>query len=187
MILTRRGLIKTASLLGLGSLTGFRVLSVEPARAQEKVFVHGNSIFGDLKYPADFKHFDYVNPDAPRGGRLAMIGTASRITFDSFNNFILKGDAAQGLESLFDSLMTRANDEPDAVYGLIAKSAEVAPDRMSVTFRLPPEAKFAAGTPVTADDVVFSFTAIKEKGKPEYALALRDVEKAEAIDPQTVR
>ena len=154
------------------------------ARAAES---HGLSVFGDLKYPADFKHFDYVNPDAPKGGRLAMIGTASRITFDSFNNFILKGDAAQGLEYLFDTLMTRANDEPDAVYGLIAKSAEVAPDRMSVTFHLRPEAKFADGSPVTTDDIVFSFTALKEKGKPEFSLALRDVVKAEAIDAQTVR
>jgi len=155
-----------------------------PARAAE---THGLSVFGDLKYPADFKHFDYVDPDAPKGGRLAMIGTASRITFDSFNNFILKGDAAQGLEYLFDTLMTRANDEPDAVYGLIAKSAEVAPDRMSVTFHLRPEAKFADGSAVTADDLVFSFTALKEKGKPEFSLALRDVVKAEAIDAQTVR
>jgi microcin C transport system substrate-binding protein len=155
-----------------------------PASAAES---HGLSVFGDLKYPADFQHFDYVNPDAPKGGRLAMIGTASRITFDSFNNFILKGDAAQGLEYLFDTLMTRANDEPDAVYGLIANSAEVATDRMSVTFHLRPEAKFADGSPVTADDVVFSFSSLKEKGKPEFSLALRDVVKAEAIDAQTVR
>jgi microcin C transport system substrate-binding protein len=148
---------------------------------------HGLSAFGNLKYPPDFQHFDYVNPNAPKGGRLSMIGTAGRITFDSFNNFILKGDAAQGLEYLFDSLMTRAMDEPDAVYGLIAESAEAAPDKESVTFHMRPEAKFADGSPVTADDVVFSFTALKEKGKPEYTLALRDVVKAEAIDAHTVR
>ncbi len=170
-----------SSALALIFLTAASAL---PAGAAES---HGLSVFGDLKYPADFKHFDYVNPDAPKGGRLAMIGTASRITFDSFNNFILKGDPAQGLEYLFDTLMTRANDEPDAVYGLVAKTAEVAPDRMSVTFHLRPEAKFADGSPLTADDVVFSFTAIKEKGKPEFSLALRDVVKAEAVDPQTVR
>jgi microcin C transport system substrate-binding protein len=148
---------------------------------------HGLSVFGDLKYPADFKHFDYVNPDAPKGGVLSMIGTADRTTFDSFNNFILKGDAAQGLEYLFDTLMTRANDEPDAVYGLVASSAEVAPDRMSVVFKLNPDAKFADGSPVTADDVVFSFDTLKTKGHPNFTLSLRDVVKAEAIDPHTVR
>jgi microcin C transport system substrate-binding protein len=148
---------------------------------------HGLSAFGELKYPAGFSHFDYLNPDAPKGGRLAMIGTAGRTTFDSFNNFILKGDRAQGLEYLFDSLMTRALDEPDAVYGLVAESAELAPDGKAVTFGLRPEAKFADGSPVTADDVVFSFEKLKEKGRPEYTLSLRDVEKAEALDAKTVR
>jgi microcin C transport system substrate-binding protein len=148
---------------------------------------HGLSIFGDLKYPADFKHFDYVNPDAPKGGRVSQIGSAGRTTFDSFNNYILKGDAAQGLELLFDSLMARANDEPDAVYGLVAETADVAEDAMSVTFKLRPEAKFADGSPVTADDVVFSFNILKEKGHPNISISLRDVEKAEALDAATVR
>lgn len=148
---------------------------------------HGLSAFGELKYPADFKHFEYVNPGAPKGGRLAMIGTAGRTTFDSFNNYILKGDSAQGLEYLFDSLMTRALDEPDAVYGLVAASAEVALDGKSVTFTMRPEAKFADGTPVTADDVVFSFETLKQKGHPNFGLSLRDVVKAEALDPHTVR
>ncbi len=148
---------------------------------------HGLSVFGELKYPPDFTHFDYVNPDAPKGGRLAMVGSGGTKTFDSFNNFILKGDAAQGLGYLFDSLMTRAQDEPDAVYGLIAESAEVAPDKKSVTFHLRPEAKFADGTPVTVDDVIFSFETLKEKGHPSYKLSLRDVEKAEALDTHTVR
>ena len=98
------------------------------ARAE---FRHGLSAFGDLKYSAEFKHFDYVNPDAPKGGRLSTIGTEGRTNFDSFNNFLLKGDAAQGLDYLFDTLMTRADDEPDAVYGLVASAAEVAPDGKS--------------------------------------------------------
>jgi microcin C transport system substrate-binding protein len=149
---------------------------------------HGISAFGDLKYPPDFKHFDWVNPDAPKGGRLALIGTAARNTFDSFNDFILKGDAAQGLDLLFDTLMTRNVDEPDAVYGLVAHSAELAPDRSSITFRLRPEAKFANGSPVTAADVVFSFDILKQKGHPAYRLVLfKDVAKAEAIDAHTVR
>ena len=83
--------------------------------------------------------------------------------------------------------MTRALDEPDAVYGLVAHSAEVAPDRSSVTFRLRPEAKFADGSPLTADDVVFTFDILKEKGHPLYRVQLRDVAKAEALDPHTVR
>lgn len=149
--------------------------------------VHGLSAFGDLKYPPDFKHFDYVNPDAPKGGRLRHVGTAGRTTFDSFNGFILKGDAAQGLTLLFDSLMVRAFDEPDAVYGLLAKEAERAPDGSAVTFYLRDEAKFADGTPVTADDVVFSFETLKKEGHPQFRFALKDVVKAEALDPKTVK
>ena len=148
---------------------------------------HGLSIFGDLKYVADFKHFEYVNPDAPKGGRLVTMGTGGASTYDTFNQYIQKGDAAQGLDLLFDSLMARANDEPDAVYGLIAKSADVAADGLSVTFKLRPEAKFSDGTTVTADDVVQSFTLLKEKGHPSISLTLRDVTSAEAVDAETVR
>jgi len=155
-----------------------------PAAAEPR---HGLSVFGELKYPADFKHFDYVNPDAPKGGKASQIGTAGLTTFDSFNMLILKGDAAQGMELVFDTLMARANDEPDAVYGLVAETADVAPDKMSVTFKMRPDAKFADGTPVTADDVVFSFETIKAKGHPAFSIPLRDVKSAEALDPLTVR
>ncbi len=148
---------------------------------------HGLSAFGELKYPADFKHFDYVNPDAPKGGRLATMPTSSINTFDEFNGFILRGDPAEGLGFLFDSLMVRAQDEPDAVYGLIAQSAELADDKRSVTFYLRPQARFRDGTPVTADDVVFTLDTLKAKGHPRYQLALRDVTGATAIDPQTVK
>ena len=148
---------------------------------------HGLSPFGELKYAADFKNFDYVNPQAPKGGKVSQIGPSGRTTFDSFNAFILKGDAAQGLELVFDSLMTRALDEPDAVYGLIAETADVADDKMSVTFVLRREAKFADGSPVTADDCVYSFDVLKEKGDPSFRLSLRDVAKAESVDALTVR
>ena len=176
-----RAAARTTGLLAI--LLASTLLSA-PALAE---FRHGLSAFGDLKYPADFKHFDYVNPDAPKGGRLSTIGTEGRTTFDSFNGFLLKGDAAQGLESLFDTLMTRAGDEPDAVYGLVASAAEIAPDCKSVTFQLRPEAKFADGSPLTADDVVFSFDTLKAKGHPRFGIALRDVDKAEAPDAHTVR
>lgn len=148
---------------------------------------HGLSSFGELKYPADFKHFDYVNPAAPKGGRMVTIGTLALETFDSFNAFILKGDAAQGLGLIYDSLMTRAGDEPDSVYGLVAQSADVAADGMSVTFQLRPEARFADGSAITADDAVFTFNILKEKGHPSYRSTLRDVVKAEALDPRTLR
>jgi microcin C transport system substrate-binding protein len=163
---------------------GFSVAFGAPLAAEPK---HGLSIFGELKYAPDFKHFDYVNPDAPKGGKASQIGPAGITTFDSFNAFILKGDAAQGMELTYDSLMARALDEPDAVYGLVAETVDVAPDGMSVTFKLRPEAKFADGSPLTAADVVFSFETIKAKGHPRLAFPLRDVKTAEALDPHTVR
>ena len=148
---------------------------------------HGLSIFGELKYGRDFKHFDYVNPNAPKGGRLSTIGTSAITTFDSFNGFILKGDAAQGLGFTFDSLMTRAADEPDSMYGLVASTVDVATDRASVTFKLRPEAKFSDGMQITADDVAFTFDILKTKGHPSFRVSMRDVTKAEALDPATVR
>ena len=158
-----------------------------PAHSAEKT--HGLSAFGELKYAADFKHFDYVNPDAPKGGRLATIGTGAVLTFNSFNPFIIRDDAAQGLDFLFDSLMVRAEDEPDAMYGLIAHAAEIAEDRRSVTFHLRPEARFRDAGPVTAQDVIFSFEKLRDPAKahPRFATPLRDVVKAEALDDHTLR
>ena len=148
---------------------------------------HGISVFGDLKYAAEFKHFDYVNPDAPKGGKIVTMGTGGASSYDTFNGFILKGDAAQGLGLLFDTLMVRAEDEPDAMYGLVAKSADVAADKMSVTFKLRTEAKFSDGTPVTAEDVVNSFALLKEKGHPALAMPMRDVANAEILDSETIK
>jgi microcin C transport system substrate-binding protein len=160
-------------------------LAFGPASASDRR--HGLSAFGDLAYGADFTHFAYANQDAPKGGTFSLIGWGGVTTFNSLNNYILKGDAAQGLELLFDTLMTPAADEPDAVYGLVAESAEIADDGKSVTFYLRPEAKFVDGSPLTADDVVFSFETLKAKGHPLYHQTLQDVVKAEALDPRTVR
>lgn len=168
-----------ARALALGLMTA--ALSSPIAAAERS---HGLSIFGDLKYPADFKHFDYVNPNAPKGGRLATIGG---LAFDSFNPFILKGDQAIGLSLLFDSLMASSADEPNSAYGLVAHSVERAADGKSITFFMRPEAKFSDGTPVTAEDVVFSFNVLKEKGHPVYRFSIKDVAKAEALDKHTVR
>jgi microcin C transport system substrate-binding protein len=170
--------------IGCGALL-FLALLAGPAAASERK--HGLSAFGDLAYPANFEHFAYANPAAPKGGTFSLVGWGGVATFNSLNNYILKGDAAQGLELLFDSLMTPAADEPDAVYGLVAESAEVADDHMSVTFHLRPEARFADGSPLTADDVVFSFDALKNKGHPIYHQMLQDVVTAEALDAHTVR
>ncbi len=167
------------------------VTSWQAATAAEKT--HGLSAFGKLKYPADFKHFDYVNPDAPKGGRINMIGPARFTTFNSFNGYILLGIPAQGLgyaggtQTLFDQLMVRAWDEADAVYGLVAHSAELADDKRSVTFYMRPEAKFSDGTDLTAEDIVFTFETLKKEGYPAYSLPLQDVSKATAVDKYTVK
>ena len=161
------------------------VLAAAPALAAPR---HGLSVFGDLKYKPGFAHFDYVNPNAPKGGKLVTIGTQALDTFDSFNAVILKGDSAQGiLELVYDSLMARATDEPDSMYGLLAESADIAADKRSVTFKLRREAKFADGTPVTAEDCAFSFTALKTKGHPMYGSLLRNVQTATALDAHTIR
>ncbi len=167
---------------GIGALA--LLGAVQPLAAEE--FRHGLSTFGDLKYPADFKHFDYVNPDAPKGGRFTTYGGPPN-SFDSFNPFILKGDSASGLALLFDTLMERSGDEPDAMYGLVAKDVSLAKDGKSITFRLRPEAKFSDGSALTAEDVAFSFDILKAKGHPSYRIMMRDVTKAEVIDPHTVR
>jgi microcin C transport system substrate-binding protein len=148
---------------------------------------HGASIFGDLKYGPEFSHFDYVNPDAPKGGKLTTIGTAGITTFDSFNGYILKGDAAQGIELIFDTLMVRAFDEPDAMYGLAAKSIDIAPDRKSVTFALRSEAKFADGTALTAEDVCDTFRLIKTEGHERIRITIRDVKGCAVLSPDSVR
>ncbi|MEZ5899306.1 MAG: extracellular solute-binding protein [Hyphomicrobiaceae bacterium] len=172
----RRGMIRAVTVAALTALLPLTGAQAEPR--------HGLSVFGELKYPADFKHFDYVNADAPKGGRFVTNGTP---TYDTFNAYIIKGDAATGTDLLFDSLMVRAQDEPDSMYGLVAETVDVAPDGMSVTFKLRKEAKFSDGTPVTAADVINSFKLLKEKGSPAIGLALREVVKAEAPDDATVQ
>lgn len=148
---------------------------------------HGISAFGDLKYPAEFKHFDYVNPDAPKGGRMSLIGPVPRDTFDSFNGYILKGDPVQGYDLMFDSLMTRANDEPDAMYGLVASTAEIADDRKSVTFALREEAKFADGTALTAEDVCDTYRLLSSEGDERIKITIKDVDACDVLGPHLVR
>lgn len=138
------------------------------------------------RYADNFSHFDYVNPDAPRGGELVLSGFGS---FDNLNPFILKGVAADGLGSLmFESLMLKSLDEPFSQYGLLAEDAVLADDKLSVTFRLRKEARFNDGTPVTAADVKFSFDTQKsDKGHPQYRFYYADIERAVVVDERTVR
>jgi peptide/nickel transport system substrate-binding protein len=124
--------------------------------------VHAIAMHGAPKHPPGFTHFPYVNPEAPQGGRLVL---GQHGTFDSLNPFTIKGVSASGLrEYVYESLMTRSGDEPFTLYGLIAESIEVPPDRAFVTFHLRPQAKFADGEPVTPEDVLFSHALLKEKG-----------------------
>ncbi|MEF0863359.1 MULTISPECIES: extracellular solute-binding protein [Rhizobium] len=130
-----------------------------PSNADELQFRIGTAILGDLKYQPGFKHFDYVNPDAPKGGELKL---SSNGTFDTLNPVLLKGNPAAGLSLVFDTLMKSADDEVFSSYGLLAEGVSYPEDVSSATFRLRAEAKWADGTPVTPDDVVFSFEKSKE-------------------------
>jgi microcin C transport system substrate-binding protein len=152
---------------------------------------HGMSAFGDLKYPAGFSNFDYVNVAAPKGGVFSTIPSArsyntSFQTFNSLNSFILKGDGAFGMDQTFASLMVRAADEPDAMYGLVARSVRISPDKLVYRFTLRSEAKFHDGTRLTAKDAAFSLNILKEKGHPIIQQQLRDMTKVEANDYATL-
>ncbi|MBN8981284.1 MAG: ABC transporter substrate-binding protein [Rhizobiales bacterium] len=152
---------------------------------------HGMSAFGDLKYPADFRSFEYVNVSAPKGGTFSTIPwgrsyNQSFTTFNSLNSFILKGDGATGMEQTFASLMVRAGDEPDAMYGLVARSIRISADKLTYRFTLRPEARFHDGSKLTAQDVAFSINVLKEKGHPIIRQQLRDMMKADAPDDATV-
>ena len=164
------------------------VIAATAFTAQADVTSHGVSAFGELKYPADYAHFEYVNPDAPKGGAYTGRSTFAARTFDSLNPYILKGEPAIEISLLvFETLMYRAWDEPDAMYGLIAESVTYPDDRSWAEFQLRPEATFSDGTPITADDVVFSLNILKEEGSPTYKTAFRDLASATALSPQRVR
>ncbi|MGI9435722.1 MAG: extracellular solute-binding protein [Geminicoccaceae bacterium] len=146
--------------------------------------VHGIAMHGDLKYPTDFEHFDYANPDAPKGGTLSLSASGS---FDSFNPYILKGTPAAGTTLLFETLMTGSLDEPFSYYGLLAETIETPEDRSWVIFGLDPDARWHDGEPVTPEDVVFSFEALTTKGHPQYRAYYASVTGAEKLDDHRVK
>jgi len=146
---------------------------------------HGITMFGAPKYAPGFRHFAYVNPKAPKGGTLKLSYSGP---FDSVNPYILKGVAAPGVNLyLFQSLMTPSYDEPQSYYGLIAQSVYVAPDRSYAEFTLNPRARWHDGTKITADDVIFSYHALREKGHPLYRVMYQPITNAEEVRPGVVR
>ncbi|MDO9458827.1 MAG: extracellular solute-binding protein [Alphaproteobacteria bacterium] len=167
-----------------GCLIALLLISSGAARADESGTSHGWSLFGDLKYPPDFKRFDYVNPEAPRGGTLRLSAVGG---FDSLNPFILKGDAATGSSMIYDRLLTGSYDEAGAEYGLLAKSVEAAEDFSWVEFTLRPEARWHDGKPVTPEDVVFSFNILREKGAPVYRFYYANVKSVTKAGAHGVR
>jgi microcin C transport system substrate-binding protein len=185
MSLSRRALLA----IGAGAAAATAIRS--PVLAQQEPERHGISAFGDLKYPPDFKHFGYVNPDAPKGGLFSQVGPTRAynqnfLTFNSLNMYILKGDGAQGMELTFAALMAAAADEPDSLYGLAARAVRTSDDGLTYRFLLRPEAKFHDGTRITAEDVAFSITILKAKGHPIIQQLMRDVEGSEAEGDGTV-
>ena len=159
-------------------------LSLAAATALAAAGNYGLSLFGELKYGADFKHFDYANPDAPKGGtmKFSAIGT-----YDTLNPYVIKGVPAAGIGRIFDPLMSQSLDEPGSEYGLVAESAEVAPDKLSVRYTLRQEARFHDGTPITPDDVVWTFDTLREKGQPAYRSYYGDVTKVTPEGERGVR
>ena len=152
-------------------------------RAEAQEASHGLSLFGDLKYGADFAHFDYVDPTAPKGGTLHL---ATVDTYSTVNPFTLKGQSAAGAGLPFESLLEGSADEADAAYGLIAEGVALAPDRRSVRFLLRPEARWHDDTPITARDVAFSFEILTTEGHPAYANQLAGVDRVETAGDRDV-
>lgn len=151
--------------------------------------VHAYAQFGDIKYPSGFRHFEWVNPNAPKGGDLELVPPLRITNFDKYNPFTLKGTSPPGLTALvFESLLTGTMDEPTTAYGLLAEDVAVAADGLSVTFRLNPAARFHDGTPVMAADVKHSFdTLMSKQAAPQYRVIFSEVKRAVVTAPRSVR
>jgi microcin C transport system substrate-binding protein len=181
---TRRSVLRSAS----GLLLTPVLTTVEPlglrALAQENSWLHAVSLFGKLKYPAQFAHFDYINPHAPK---LGSVRQGAFGTYDNFNVVVAgwKGDLAAGIDLVHESLLTPSLDEVSAEYGLIAEAVSYPPDFSSVAFRLRAQARWHDGRPITPQDVIFSFQAFKTHS-PQLSAYYRHVSKAEVTDEREV-
>ncbi len=190
MRLTRRSVVRIGALAALSPILDrfglplMRTLLGTPANAQERRWQHGLSLFGELKYPEGFKHFDYVNPKAPKAGTVRMIASG---TFDNFNEVIagLKGSVAMGAGMISDTLLVSALDEVSTEYGLIAEAVSHPPDFASATFRLRAEARHHDGKPITVEDVIYSMEVFK-KHNPMMAAYYRHVVKVEKTGDREV-
>jgi microcin C transport system substrate-binding protein len=191
LTITRRHLLQSAAFAtiipALGTATGLPAVSSANAQTAggEPAWRHALSLFGDIKYPADFKRFDYVNPDAPKGGVARMISIG---TFDNFNVAVagVKGSIAPAANLIYETLMTRSQDEVATEYGLLAEAASHPDDFAWVIYRLRKEARWHDGKPVTPEDVIFSIEALK-KNSPMYASYYSHVEKVEKIGERDIK
>jgi microcin C transport system substrate-binding protein len=186
MRLSRRFLLRSGLLAAAAPALGrLDVPLVTRARAQEPQWRHAVSMYGDFKYPLEFKHFDYVSANAPKAGlvRLAAYGT-----FDNFNFAVagLKGTVAQGLSLIYNTLMAEAYDEVSTAYGLLAESVSYPEDLSWAIYRLRREARWHDGTPVTPEDVVFSLDILKNQS-PMYVAYYSHVVKAEKVSERDVK
>lgn len=163
---------------------GFGLTAAAPAAAQEIIVSHGSPLVGELKYGPEFTHFEYANPDAPTGGDVKFWAFGS---YDTLNPFTLKGRSAAGIGLTLDSLMTAAVDEPSSHYGLIAETMEFPEDFSWVIFNLRPEARWHDGTPITADDVIFSFETLTQQGHPFYRNYYKNVARTEKLSDRKVK
>lgn len=178
------GVSEAGRIRGLGIVAACLVGLASPAVADHGIALHGAPL-----YPVDFEHFNYVNPQAPKGGTITygLLGS-----FDSLNPFIVKGASARGLRdgglgnNVIESLMTRGRDEPFTLYGLLAQSVDMPDDRTSITFRINPLARFSDGQPVTADDVVFSLELLRDQGRPNHRSYYSKVTRIDQTDDRTV-
>lgn len=159
-------------------------LATGAALAAEAVKSHGIAMHGDLKYPANFRNFDYVNPAAPKGGDVRLAATGS---YDSFNGFIIKGQPAISLGLIYDSLMMNSLDEPFSEYCLLCETVEVPQDRSWVAFTLRANARWHDGKPITVEDVIWTFNTLREKGDPFYRYYYASVEKVEKTGDRSVK
>ncbi len=172
----RTGLLH-AGLLALATITGAANAIAEP--------VHAIAMHGTPKHPEHFQHFDYVNPNAPKGGRITMAMPGS---FDSLNPLIIKGVSAAGLRDfIYESLLVRGRDEPFTLYGQLASHVDVADDRSAITFHLNKEARFSDGHPVDADDLLFSWKILRDKGRPNHRTYYAKVTHAERLSDHSVK
>ena len=171
-----------ASLLLLAGAAA-ALLGAQPAHAS-----YGIAQYGDPKYQPGFKHFDYVNPDAPKGGTLVLGNPDRQTSFDKFNAFTLRGNAAPGTGFLFESLLAGSSDEVASAYGLLADDVQIAPDRRSATFHINPRARFSNGDPVTAADVKYSLDTLKSpQASPAFAAYFAEITRAVVVDRLTIR